>query len=371
MSATMQPHLNERALSTSLGIDKTDKGYLISTQIVSPSSSAGSNSSSGGTASNGYVMVYAEGSTISEALKEIEKKVGKTISLSHCNLIILNRNMLDEGVLPALDYLVSSWQVPDLALIAVADTDALSLQKSVPITGTTSSFQLQQSLIALGRSVQVYSNKLKDFLTDYYSISHASVLPLIKVEEVAKDDSQPQPPQGTVYSNFLYTRSVAVSKNQPHLECDDTDTISVNLMTVTDIKRGNCIIKKDEYIYDFTVEEVQTKWKCKISEGRGKADVAVDATFKLIETSPLRSLNSVSQEDKSLLAALESMLGEYYTNCVLATYEKLKSANIDAYKLNNKFYSSCGQKWLTLTNASAPLENIDFNVSFKTKIILS
>ena len=117
--------LSERAIVVGLGIDKTEKGYAVSCEIINPKSQSGG----GQGESDGFALISGTGKTLDAAIGEISQKTGLKVSLSQCNLIVLGNMFLTEQTFPSVNYLVQTYAVPELAIIAVAENSAAELRR--------------------------------------------------------------------------------------------------------------------------------------------------------------------------------------------------------------------------------------------------
>lgn len=121
--------LGDLAVAIGLGIDKTDKGYLVTVQIVAPSLAAAS--SGGGAGGPPALVVATESVTIMEAMRKLTTMLPRKVYLSHLSILLLDEAMAREGVRKPLDFLFRDHEVrPDFDVAIVRDGsayDALSI----------------------------------------------------------------------------------------------------------------------------------------------------------------------------------------------------------------------------------------------------
>ena len=142
LRAVPETSLSERAIVVGLGIDKTEDGYEVTTEIINPKSQSG-----GGLGeSDGFALISGTGETVDSALGVIAQKTGLKVSLSQCNLVILGSMFMKERVFPSLNYLVQTYSVPELAIIATAENSAKELLTTKPVMTTLSALQMQRTL---------------------------------------------------------------------------------------------------------------------------------------------------------------------------------------------------------------------------------
>ncbi|WP_440969748.1 Ger(x)C family spore germination protein [Peribacillus frigoritolerans] len=93
--------LNELAIVTAMGIDKTEDGYLVSVQVLNPSELAG-DARSGRTE---VVTFRKSEKTIFEALRSLSTDVPRRLYVAHLREVVFGEEMAREGIAKPLDYL--------------------------------------------------------------------------------------------------------------------------------------------------------------------------------------------------------------------------------------------------------------------------
>ena len=82
-------NIEKTALIVSIGVDKKDGLYSVTTQIAIPQASAD-------TAQNSESIITGEGETIYSAISKIGEQTGWYPKLSFCNLIVLGNSLFAE-----------------------------------------------------------------------------------------------------------------------------------------------------------------------------------------------------------------------------------------------------------------------------------
>lgn len=80
--------LNQRLIVQGIGIDKNDNGYQLTLIVLDTESEE---------RENAVKLVYTEGSSVAEAMAGLENQRGKSVLLSQCLFLILNRNAAEES----------------------------------------------------------------------------------------------------------------------------------------------------------------------------------------------------------------------------------------------------------------------------------
>ncbi|QEY34450.1 Ger(x)C family spore germination protein [Caproiciproducens galactitolivorans] len=92
--------LNTLAFATSLGLDKTDKGILMTVQVFNPRAIASQK-----TVNETYVIIYTqEGKDIMEMVRRMITQSPRKINVTHLQTVIFGEEFAKEGIGPALDF---------------------------------------------------------------------------------------------------------------------------------------------------------------------------------------------------------------------------------------------------------------------------
>jgi spore germination protein KC len=150
--------LNELAIVVSMGIDKTDEGYLVSVQIINPGEIAGKNS----TGRTQVVRFMKKGETVFEALKNLSTDSPRKIYLAHLRQIVFGEEIAKEGIGKALDFLSRDHEMRSDFFITVAQGgtayDILNVQtalEKVPANKLFDSLENSEKTWAPTKTVKV------------------------------------------------------------------------------------------------------------------------------------------------------------------------------------------------------------------------
>ncbi len=174
-------NIEKTALIISLGVDKTENGYEVTTQIAIPEAS---NSQ----ATNKESVISAEGKTLYEAITKIGGLTGWYPKLSFCNLIVLGENLLTENVMGLIDFFVRSYKVEDSAILCSCEGTAKELLLSSSPLDNISGLSLSKIFVRdYNGASRVMTTSIKQFSIGYYSHSKMGFMPYIKM--VLTDES--------------------------------------------------------------------------------------------------------------------------------------------------------------------------------------
>lgn len=168
--------IQKTAIILAAGIDKTENGFSVTSQIAVPK---GTDRSQGGTSS---VNITTEGQTVSDCITALFGKTGWVPKLVFCDLIILGEEAVQTDVISYLNYFLRNEYMPDNCLLAVCEGKAEELITSTSAIDDASSLAIEKLFSdAAEKSGKVLTNTLKDFAIDFYGVTKSSYLPYVKM----------------------------------------------------------------------------------------------------------------------------------------------------------------------------------------------
>lgn len=177
-------NIEKTALIVSIGIDKKDGLYSVTTQIAIPQASAD-------TAQNSESIITGEGETIYSAISKIGEQTGWYPKLSFCNLIVLGESVLDGDVMEAVDFFVRSYKVEDSAILCACEGSAKDLLASTSPLDNVSGFALSKIFVRdFNTASRVMTTTIKNFSIGYFSKSKSNFMPLVKIKKIDDKVSQ-------------------------------------------------------------------------------------------------------------------------------------------------------------------------------------
>ncbi|ANE49048.1 hypothetical protein SY83_19410 [Paenibacillus swuensis] len=183
--------LNELAITVGLGLDVDDEGnYVVSAQVVNPSSIANRSGSGSGSAVVTYV---SKASTVYEAVRKITKQSPRKIYVAHLRILIIGEKLARQGVAPVLDLLARDYEVRNDFYVTVAKDataqDVLSVFTPLEVIPAEKIFStLTTAEKAFAPSIGIY---LDELLTSIMSKSKSPVLTGIIINGNMEEGKQP------------------------------------------------------------------------------------------------------------------------------------------------------------------------------------
>ncbi|MGN0795349.1 MAG: Ger(x)C family spore germination C-terminal domain-containing protein [Christensenellales bacterium] len=343
--------ISERNVVLMLGIDYNGTNYIVTTQVVSPTSGAGAESAS----ADNFVTVSAEAPTVTQGLEDIGSKIGRTLSLAHCNIVVLSKQSLLNNPDSFLNNLITSWLLPlNSVVVAVEGKPEDIIKLKVP-TSENIAFYLQTLMLTEKKSL-VTKTHVNSFLTDYASKSKTVTLPVCIPTEV-DEDSILASQQGTgKYVTINLKNNFAVSRDGNFMKLDE-NTVNVTNLLKRKINNAYMTIEYDDYKIEYQI--VKSSTKMKYDENRVTAEFKADIAISEIESKTFSEYLLSKEFKQEFLSALEKDLTEKMKNA----FDLSKANQFDFLMLRNLAWQEEGLNFNS--------DNFWENLSFKSEIDLS
>ena len=171
----MQSDNNTKLVVTTIGIDKDEEGYNISSLAVIPKVSTDVNAN--------LETFEGKGKTISEALQNISLNTGKQIGLAHCDCIILSYDIMQENIALVLDYFIRTANLTTNATILATDKEASKLVEVSKNSNNLLDLTLKDIVSYEENTTLLENTTIEKFYRSYFSKANTFFLPIISVEE--------------------------------------------------------------------------------------------------------------------------------------------------------------------------------------------
>lgn len=150
--------LRERGIVVGLGLDKDGEDILVLAQVV-----VSGESSTPGSAS-AFDVLEGKGKTLSDAFDDLSGKVTLTPSYSHCNILFVGKQLLEDNFNEVAMKLFESNKIKDNTQLVVADNAKETMLTTVPIAQTPSEYMEREVKITAengGRSIVSLKNYIQ------------------------------------------------------------------------------------------------------------------------------------------------------------------------------------------------------------------
>lgn len=165
--------LGARAMAVGLGIDCDDEGNIVTcAQILTSSGAEGQPS--------GTRVVEAKAELLSSAISKITEICGMSLTVTHCNVVILGEKLIDSGQAYQQIYtLLENTYVSDNAYVFVCEGTPKDIFTSSSAFGNNASQFLQQMITSYGIYDNIPYKMIRQIIVDYHNIGEATYMPYI------------------------------------------------------------------------------------------------------------------------------------------------------------------------------------------------
>ncbi len=340
--------VQKTAVILAAGIDKTEEGFALTTQIAVPK---GDDRTQGGTSS---VEVNAEGATVSDCVTEIFAKTGWVPKFVFCNLILLSEEAAKEDTISELNYFLRNEYMNDSCFLAVCEGKAEEFLATKSATDDTSSFAIVKLFSdAAEKSGKVMPNTLKDFAVGYYSLSESSYMPFLRAEDQKTSPSKEEGSSGQEggqggqggqsESEKIYRaeETAIFSKGKMADVLTPEETLAFSLLH-GNVETGTFGTKDEEKAITLTV--LKNKGSVKLeTKTSPKVNFKLDVMVRLCcrgTTAPIEDISSDDVKPQILENAKET-LDEY----IHSLWNTIVNADCDLFNLKRDLYRSSAKKY--------------------------
>ncbi len=327
------PALTKTAIVLGAGLDysEEDGEFIVTTQSVLMASS--SSDSAGQTTYNTYTST---GKTIAEALDDISRKMGLTVSLAHCNVLFVSQSVLKLDHMQLVYPLTGMYSLPEHAILVTGDKSPREML-AVKI-GTTSSapYFLQLALTNKEGTNGMIRTNVKDFLARSLSRSKSAVIPYITLKKLP---DQPITGEGEQKDNYEFDLSSTLVFNHDKAQVlanRQAETLSLYLANET-FGAINYTSDKGERV------EFRILNKNVDSKAKGRSITAeIELSVELLDVQFIDSDKVLTGADPEIREAANK-LGKEIEQTLTQLFELSKELNIDFLGLQAKAYQSVGR----------------------------
>lgn len=334
--------LQDRAIVVGLAIDADDEGYSVAAQILMPSDDDSK--------SSGYIISEARSETLSGALTKISEQSNLIVAMSHCNLVILGKGVIDRGAYYSLDYLVRNAYLSENALLLAAEGSAADILSAKTAYSETSSFYIQRALMEFGYFNDRTVRTIREFIVSHYTYNKANWLPVV-TKRVAQSEENPgtsgggtESPEGGGDEQYVFDfRATAIFRDGKYrftLSEEGTaglayvnSVIEEGSVTVTDSSSGeiyNCYIVRSSAKKSFDPRSLTA---------------TVEVKIKLILKEVLSESDTYAPEDVEPSDGVSALISEKIVSDITEAFERCRAEGVDIFDIYGGFYGKGGAEW--------------------------
>lgn len=173
--------IDKRSFVVGIGIDPSendDKKYKITLKIAIPTGYLKQSTSPE------YTYLSHEGETIGESIRILETHIDKVLEFGHAKVIVINEELLSEGLSEFMDYFIRRGDVQLITWVAAARPTAEDILKIEPTSESVASIALFNLFDENGtESPYIVTTFLFDFRRKTVGDGIDAVLPLIEINK--------------------------------------------------------------------------------------------------------------------------------------------------------------------------------------------
>ena len=327
------PELTKTAIVLGAGLDysEEDGKFIVTTQSVLMASSA-----SEGGGQTAYDTFTATGNTIAEALDDISRKMGLSISLAHCNVLFLSKSVLKLDHMQLIYPLTGMYSLPEHAILVTGEKSPRELLALQIGTTVSAPYFLQLAFATSEGTNGMIRTNIKDFLARSLSRSEATAIPYITAEEMP---DQPLDQQGEKEENYEYVMNDVFVFNHDNSYVVKDKQAEMLALYLTQSTYGALNYKSDKgESVEFRILNKSVDSK---ANGRN-IEAKVELTVELLDVQFIDTDEVLTGADEKIIKAAEALSKEL-TDTLTQLFELSKELNIDFLGLQAKAYQSVGR----------------------------
>lgn len=346
--------IQKTAVILAAGVDRTEEGYHVTTQIAVPK---GSERTSCGTA---CVNIEGDGETVSDCIAQIYTKTGWVPKFIFCNLILLGEDTAKEDVFGGLDFFLRNEYMQDNCFVAACEGTAREMLTSTSAIEDTTTLAVTKLFSdAAIKTGKVVTSTLKEFAIGYYGVSESGYMPFVRAQDQDCGASSGGGEGSQASGSKGGEESGSSEKGQEQKKiytADETAIFSQGKMAALLSRRETFafnLLQGKIFAGTFTVTEGEKPVTVTILKNEGgvsldmknkpKATFSVELLIKLHNKglpSPINDVSDTTVPDEILESATEEIRG-YLTEL----WNTCQNAKCDLFHLNRNLYRSSLKKY--------------------------
>lgn len=358
-SLVVQIPLSKRVLAIGVGLDLEGEDILLSAQMIIPNKNKGSQDTQ-------YHIFSAKGTTVQEAVSNMQTKIGATPSFAHALVVIVGSNFVGEKLFEAFKTFVGSTIISDNALVGFCpEGTAKEILETKMAVSSVVPYNMQIALLADERPIGQTVSKVKDYFKNYYKVGGCSYFPILEKNEMtqqaAAGGQEPSAPKEEEKTYLMsYDTTLVCDRNYKKIELDKNQTRGLTLVKQS-LKDGNFIVT-DSIGESVSYSIERSKAKVKVTEERVVFEVSI--IIENVQISSIARSKSTKLSDNEKKQIIEQI-----SDSILSCFNFGKINDMDIYNVGEMLYSKYGKKWLEKNSHSLDyLNKIEPSVNVKIKV---
>lgn len=379
---------HSRLVATTIGIDKIDDGYEITTLAVIPKASTDVNAN--------LEIFSSKGNSISEALNNIALQTGKNVGLAHCDCIILSKEVMNENIATILDYFIRTANLTTNSTLLATNQKSKDLVEATKSSNNLLDLSLKDIVTFQEDRSLLENTTIEKFYKKHFSKSSTFVLPIISVEETQDGNTGTS---GQTSGNNDQTSSESSGSDNQQKKIKNESIVAL-------IQNGKFVreLTKDElFIYNLltggskymsiTIDDINDEYVTNSVEIYQQIDKTGFPIYKFVDDKPVVEyqiwlnlmLDEIISKDNFSYSSIDALQNFLSTTAEKEIKNQIqtklqntvdimhteKNDILGLYSAFNAFTHSKFKKYLsTLENQEDYLENIDIKINLHLNYVI-
>ena len=386
----MQSDNNTKLVVTTIGIDKSENGFKLSTLAVIPKVSNDVNAN--------LEVFEGEGKSISEALENISLNTGKSVGLAHCDCIILSMDILNDNMTSVLDFFIRTSNLTTNAAILGTSNESKKLVEVSKNSNNLLDLSLKD-IVTYQENISLLENTtIEKFYRSYFSKSGTFFMPIIDVQSDEEKSQSQSNSSNSNDSSGADSESGSSSKEQSKIKNNQDVAVIKNgkferILTQDELFIYNLLSKSSENL-QLTIEDINDEYVNNSIEIYQQVSKVRLPLYKYDESgNPYVQyevwlnimLDEINSRNNFAYASIDS-LQNYLSNTVekeiyklidekrKSTVATIRQENSDILEIYKKFNAYSYTKWhnylKTLDNQENYLQNVDIKINVHLNYVI-
>lgn len=339
--------LNELSITSAAALDVGKNGkWVLSFQVILPSSISAAAGTAGGTTGQVPVVVYStEGDTIKSAVSESYMEAPRKLYFGHNSILVIGEEAAKKGFSQMVDLYLRNSDSRETVSVLIASGDGRSIleqllsSEPIPGIGLERILEKQERYLSKIPNVRMY-----DLIKKMLSPSHTALVPEIIISGNKEVTGIDQLKQTTVPSKLRLGRAAIIKETKLVGWMSDEEALGASFLSdqvhsstipfASDPDKGEA---KDS---SFVVTDSKTKVKVQQKDGKYNVNVHITIDGWLNETGSASNLLK-----PETIGKMEESIQKEVVNMCKRAWAASKKANADVAGISERIYRTYPKQW--------------------------
>ena len=268
--------LNSLALVMGVAIDKGagKNEYEVTAQLAQTPTSVSDSEGTGAPNDGAYENLTKIGVGVAAAMQEISRVQSRALYTGHIQLVVISREVAEEGIEPILNYFIGSADGRLSTLLLIAENDAKELLESKSAAAKSPAAGLAELIETRVKAGELTRPSMLSFLNDMLDGLTASMLPVVSTKKDKNDNDIIQITGAAAFDGAVLSEVMPLK-------------IAQAILTLRDKTGGGYLtVQTDGGYMTLRVKKASSRVRTEIMDGTPKIKVTVNREY-LVDDSTL------------------------------------------------------------------------------------